>query len=75
MRIYGTETMNPKLRTDWCEPDCGDIKNHGLASAAGHLPGKGGDIRSCHRSAAAKAAARRVLKRRARNEGKRACRG
>ena len=49
------------------------IRLYGLQSSVGYLPGKGGDIRSYFRSAAAKARARRMWKRVARRQGKVAC--
>ncbi len=55
---------------DVAHPDIADIHRFGLASHAGNLPGKGGDIRSGHRSSAKKKASRRIFKKLARKEGK-----
>ena len=55
-------------------PDMGDIKEFALASHAARFPGKGGDIRSCFRSAADKARVRRIYAHRARAEGRALCR-
>ncbi len=68
MKPYGL----PRSK-DVSHPDLADIKAYGLPGCAGNLPGKGGDIRSHFRSAAAKAGVRRIFKRRARREGVAAC--
>ncbi len=52
------------------EPDLQDIAEYGRSGGVGNLRGKGGDYRSHFRNAAAKAATRRIHKRRARAEGK-----
>ena len=65
MEAYGLPRM---CGVSW--PDVGDIKEFGRPGGAGNLRGKGGDIRSFFRNPAAKAAIRRIYKRRARNEGK-----
>ncbi len=54
-------------------PDLADIAQYGLASHAGHLRGKGGDIRSSFKNPEAKGRSRRLYKRRARQEGKELC--
>lgn len=66
MRGYGL----PRL---FKYPDVGDIHELGLQSSAGHLPGKGGDIRSYFKSSQDKRQTRRIYKRRARAAGKKAC--
>lgn len=58
---------------DLVYPDMGDIANYGLKSSAGHLRGKGGDIRSNFKNPQAKARSRRQFARAARAEGKAAC--
>lgn len=50
-------------------PDLGDICDYGLKSSAGNLEGKGGDIRSSHKSSRNKKQTRRIYKRKARREG------
>lgn len=69
MKIYGNSGMAPHTlgnKSVW-DPrcDCGKCKN---------APGKGGDIRSNYKNSLAKRADRRHLKRKARAEGKTACR-
>lgn len=51
-------------------PDLKDIREFGRPGGVGNLPGKGGDVRSHFRNPAAKAATRRLFKRRARAAGK-----
>lgn len=68
MRGYGL----PRLAC-FKYPDVGDIHEFGLKSSKGHLPGKGGAIRSYFKDAGDKTKTRRIYKRRARAEGKRAC--
>ena len=67
MKPYGV----PRT-TDVESPDVGDIKQYGLKSSSGNLPGKGGDIRSPHKSSDLKKKARRRFKRRERAAGKEA---
>ena len=57
---------------DVAHPDCGDLRFYGLQSSAGHLRGKGGDIRGLRTSGKRKA--RRRWKKMARREGKAMCR-
>lgn len=72
MRIYGTENIYPKRRTDILNPDVADIKEYGRG--CGKLGTNAeGDHRGYWKNKDAKARARRVLKRIARNEGKVAC--
>ena len=59
MRIYGSETLDPKVRTCLSNPDAADLKAFGRGDWG---------------NKAAKAAARRILKRAARRAGKAACR-
>jgi hypothetical protein len=66
MKAYGIS------RCEHDDVDRAGIRANGRASRFGHLPGPGGDVRASQRSAA-KRAARRILKRRARAAGKRAC--
>ncbi len=54
-------------------PDVADIGEYARPGRCGHLPGKGGDIRSYFKNAAAKATTRRLYKRRARREGRVVC--
>lgn len=70
MRAYG-------IPREFCYayPDKGGCREFGLPGCAGHLPGKGGGYRSNFKSAAAKAATRRLYKRRARLAGKLAASG
>jgi hypothetical protein len=72
MRIYGSETLPVKHRTDIITPDVADIHNYGLKSAAGSLRGKGGDFHGYIRNKDIKARSRRILKRAARNAAKNA---
>ena len=69
MRGYGL----PRNQ-DVAYPDCADIQEYGLASRAGHLAGRGGDVRSNFKKSLKKAKVRRGYKRRARAEGKVVCR-
>jgi len=63
MKAYGLP------RSDDVEnPDMGDIRDFGLKSSAGKLPGKGGDIRSSHKNSASKRSTRRYFKKKARRE-------
>lgn len=72
MRIYGSDTLPPKLRTDLSHPDVGDIKTYGRG--CGTLPtNKEGDCHGYWRNKESKARARRILKRAARVAGKAAC--
>jgi len=74
MKIYGSETLPANIRWPILEyPDCGDIFAYGRNSSSGNLRGKGGDIRSSHKSSAKKARKRRVLKKAARRAGKAEC--
>jgi hypothetical protein len=66
MRAYGL----PRNQ-DVGSPDMGDIGEYALPGHRGHLPGKGGDIRSCHKNSSAKRATRRRFKRQARSNGRR----
>lgn len=54
-------------------PDMGDIAQAALKSSAGHYPGPGGDIRSSFKNSSVKRATRRIYKRKARVEGRAAC--
>lgn len=64
MKAYGLP------RNDDVEfPDVADIHQYGLKSSAGHLRGKGGDIRSSFRNSKSKRNSRRYYKRKARREG------
>lgn len=54
-------------------PDVGEIQELGLQSSFGKLPGKGGEIRSQFKNSDDKRRTRRIYKRRARAEGKKAC--
>lgn len=65
MKPYGLPRVHG---VSW--PDVGDIKEFGRPGSAGHLRGRGGDFRSYFRNPAAKAATRRIYKRRARAAGK-----
>lgn len=47
-------------------PDLADMQHYGLKASKGNLQGKGGDIRRTQKSAKAKAASRRIYKRKAR---------
>ena len=62
MRPYGSDQMDPKVRSD--------IHN---SSHCWHVRGKGGDIRSQFQNSRAKRAGRRAMKRRERNAGKAEC--
>lgn len=68
MKAYGLPRHD-----DVAHPDVADIHAYGLKSAAGNLPGKGGDIRSAHKSSTDKRRARRRFKKAARRAGKAAC--
>lgn len=69
MKAYGIPRDS-----SYAYPDKGDIRDFGLPGCAGSFPGKGGEYRSHFKNAAAKAATRRIYKRRARAEGKAAAR-
>jgi hypothetical protein len=56
------------------QPDKADLIEFARASRVGHLPSRSGDCHNVRRSAAAKARTRRTFARRARAEGKAACR-
>jgi len=74
MKIYGSETLPAGVRCAAFEgADCGDIRDYGMNSSSGNPTGKGGDIRSSHKSPAKKANARRLLKKRARRAAKAYC--
>jgi len=73
MRIYGTENIHPKRRTDIIYPDVADIKKYGRGCGK-LVTNADGDQRGYWRNKDAKARVRRIYKRIARHEGKQACR-
>ena len=66
MKAYGLKSVE-----EW--PDVADIHAQARKSSVGKPRSKGGDFRGYHKNKAAKAASRRIFKRRARREGKRLC--
>jgi hypothetical protein len=68
MRPYGT----PRV-FGINNPDKGDIKEFARKSSVGSI-GRNGEYRGLHKNKAAKAATRRIYKRRARAENKAVCR-